>query len=134
MTVCVLISFISQGRQRLCPQGPAVPARGQQGPRDRDHVPGMELDHKDPVQRWEWQLGVLEQGQSAVTSSLSLGANEPTCRNVSCYEEGKPEVTVRMRFEHSGDGAVQGVHLYPTKHFGMCPLCHQTSPVGLTEV
>lgn len=66
---------------------------------------GWSWSHHDPVQGHGWQLGVLEWGQSAVTSTLSLWANEPTCRNVCCCEGGKTEVTVKIRFEHSADGA-----------------------------
>lgn len=139
MTVCIPISYISKGRQRVVLRGRlSTPKSG------RASVTGTvslgwrwswswSWSQDDPVQGQGWQLRVLGWGQSTVTSNLSLWANEPTRRNVCCCEGWRTEVTVRIRFEHSGDEAVQGVHVYSAKHFGMCPLWHQTSPAALTE-
>lgn len=97
MSVCIPISYISRGRQRLCPQGLGIHTRGQQGSQDRDRVPGME---QEPP--WPWAgTGMAPWGAGMGTVCCHI---QP-CRNVCCCEGGKAEVKVKIRFEHRGDGA-----------------------------
>lgn len=150
ITVCIPISYISKGRQRLCPQGPVICTRGRLAAAwfpwwgttslrwrwrqadlvhwPRGVVTGTALAARcgdgncvgREVRWWEQELRALGWWWAAVTFNLSLWANELTGRNVGCCEGGKREVTTLIRFEHSGKGTVQGVHLYSAKHVGMC--------------